>query len=953
MDKQQISHIVHLQEASRHNRLVAFVGAGVSKNSGIPMWHELIKAFKDELPENLRWETDDLKMAQMYKDSRGHKEYMDKVKAVLKYNQAITNDIHRAILSLNPVHIITTNYDDLLEQEIQNEYKQFAVIRQDKDMPYMTYPNTLVKMHGDYDTDNIVLTENDYYDYSRNFPLIRSFVLSLFASKVVVFIGFSFADLNLKMILNELKDNLSENMPRIYLLSTDKPDGVTSKYFDSKGINIVYFEDAAISKLFKSLENKPEYSLSEDKGIYLFKLLSIIRAYKQQNDLIDELYSRLMSYRDEIRVFGNGLKHFIPNSELKIWNAHSEGLQLFSPYFKNLKEQLKSFAGKKQFIRDHKQINRTELKRIAYQNYLYRVDDVCIIDKYFINHIDKYFTKPAHSYLEDFDFDGFNNRLKLLSTRHLTCSIDDLEYPFALCKVGDYYHAYLQYKQILPLAWNRKKYILYFICLYNLWSIGGCISMQLCLSPQLNVHAISREINALNINEALSKLPIDNEIRLLFQDLISSSLFSSELVKIEDLKEKLHKQRMSSENGGCSMNSNIVLLEAKFVRQYQFANNNYIVSYLTDYYKSISRNTVIGVLNSFETIDNPWRNNPEVFSNTKIDNLDESELKILLFSIDNGQLKDIISQYRISQLTFEDTAITYLNNCINNLAKHRCNPYVSHDIYFNQLKNLILIVSKITDCKNVDMEALYDVIAHHLKTRNSSFNLDKNISALIEKVAPSVDKAKELLIECLSESDSNDYQNCLIKLSGRLHDSNEVWKDFKMSAISEYQKAADSIYPLYTILPPEIQPEFDKFCIENITHIIYYIGYVIHNGLDVDCDVFEKLLSKYKFDKMAKNDATLCSNLVKMGQNEAYSNIASIVQRLVGDNLCYKFFKDPLNFDNPEAVQVEWIRQCSPEVKEELMTQPQYRKIVKDRLSKLLKNKHLEESWINYYIQIL
>ena len=47
-------------------------------------------------------------------------------------------------------------------------------------------------MHGDYETDNIVLTENDYYNYPNNFPLIRSFVQSLFASKLILFVGFSF-----------------------------------------------------------------------------------------------------------------------------------------------------------------------------------------------------------------------------------------------------------------------------------------------------------------------------------------------------------------------------------------------------------------------------------------------------------------------------------------------------------------------------------------------------------------------------------------------------------------------------------------------------------------------------------------------------------------------------------------------------------------------------------------
>ena len=68
-------------------------------------------------------------------------------------------------------------------------------------------PNThiIVKMHGDYSKGNIVLAEEDYYDYSRNFPLLRAFVLSLLASKTVLFIGFSFNDINLKDILREIQ----------------------------------------------------------------------------------------------------------------------------------------------------------------------------------------------------------------------------------------------------------------------------------------------------------------------------------------------------------------------------------------------------------------------------------------------------------------------------------------------------------------------------------------------------------------------------------------------------------------------------------------------------------------------------------------------------------------------------------------------------------------------------
>ena len=95
MDKHQLSNLLHIQHASKQGRLVVFVGAGVSANSGVPTWFQLIQEMKLEC--NIEYENDDLKIAQLYKDSRGHKEYMDKVKEVLKYNKVIPNPIHKEI----------------------------------------------------------------------------------------------------------------------------------------------------------------------------------------------------------------------------------------------------------------------------------------------------------------------------------------------------------------------------------------------------------------------------------------------------------------------------------------------------------------------------------------------------------------------------------------------------------------------------------------------------------------------------------------------------------------------------------------------------------------------------------------------------------------------------------------------------------------------------------------
>ena len=89
-------------------------------------------------------------------------------------------------------------------------------------------------MHGDFNVGNIVLTENDYYNYNNNFPLINAFVKSLFASKLILFIGFSFNDMNLKILLNSVSNILKENMQRIYLLTNKNIDSTQRNYYEKK-----------------------------------------------------------------------------------------------------------------------------------------------------------------------------------------------------------------------------------------------------------------------------------------------------------------------------------------------------------------------------------------------------------------------------------------------------------------------------------------------------------------------------------------------------------------------------------------------------------------------------------------------------------------------------------------------------------------------------------------------
>lgn len=585
MDKQQIANLLRIQHASRTDKLVVFVGAGVSQNSGIPTWNNLICSMMEELPSELSKENDVLKLAQMYKDSRGHKEYMDKIKNVLLYNKAVPNPLHKSIIALNPCHIITTNYDDLIEQELANEFKQYDIIREDKDIPQMEKQHCLVKMHGDYATDNIVLTEKDYFDYKNNFPLIRAFVQSLFASKLVLFVGFSFADLNLKMIMNELQNILSEDMQRAYLLSYDTPDDITKKYFEEKGVNILHFSEEELDSI-----NGAAYPSNTLSGIgqYTDKTLHAIKNYSaiSKEDLVLYLYERIKPYLSELKTFGDGLRCFFPEPEKMSWNTHSEGLQTGLEYFKKMAKELKTNQAKRNFLIKHPTINVRQLLQIAYYNYLYKIDGIEIIDNNYLQHIDKYIGCSTQYYIHCFDSVNVNKKLRSLRTRQNTYTIEDLELPYALYMLGDYREAYRIYAKLLPLYWERQRYILYFICRYNLWSIRHGVYFQLVLSNEYDVDKEIELATSESLETILGNLPLDAEIKTIFQDLISFRSIGSHALSTEHLREEIYQQRKSAEKGGCSINSNIVRLMSLYERESMFSWANYIICDNNGYFKS-------------------------------------------------------------------------------------------------------------------------------------------------------------------------------------------------------------------------------------------------------------------------------------------------------------------------------------------------------------------------------
>src|SRR5574344_2253529 len=167
-----LTSIKNIQKAIENNKLIIFVGAGVSRNSGIPTWESLVQILANELgikpnSDNRCFSNDEfLKIPQYYFNERGKKEYDEKIKEILD-KKVKPNEIHKIIFELNPQHIVTTNYDNLLEQQEKcQKAKKYSKVSNNKELASAFNSNFILKMHGEF--NDIVLKEADYDSYSNN-----------------------------------------------------------------------------------------------------------------------------------------------------------------------------------------------------------------------------------------------------------------------------------------------------------------------------------------------------------------------------------------------------------------------------------------------------------------------------------------------------------------------------------------------------------------------------------------------------------------------------------------------------------------------------------------------------------------------------------------------------------------------------------------------------------------
>lgn len=707
-----------IQNSSRNNKLVAFVGAGVSANSGVPMWKNIIDKIKKKTDISNE-ENDYLKIAQYYYNSRDKKEYYEFLESELNIDSK-PNEIHDKLLELNPYHIITTNYDELIEQQANIKGMFYDVVSKDSDLPYTPNNKMIIKMHGDFKNRNIVFKEDDYLSYSQNFKLIETYIKSLLSTHTILFVGYSLSDPDIQYIFQWVKDILGNDLPRPYFLKIDKDnefDVNEYQYYKNKGINILYY-----SKLDEELRKKLEDDVKGINNSIGKKTLGFIKYllddYKMDfqikflYDFIDEFEK--INYIDN-KVVVNFLNQKLELKNILDFEIKENKLLFYNDKADDFVEKIRCTIRTKayDFSKIINFLDKTGIKFVIKQN---RDDIECKTKIIYRNRREYSFLELEES-LEKLDYFKFKNFITNTDDSEIKNNYKlSMERAYAMYYIEEYYDSYKEYKKISEIALKNKEFTVYALSEFNRYYVGKIVK-NYCYEKIIS-ERVEKEIQKIELDKILLQFPLKREEQKFLKSILNWNFVDSKIHEMINIKQKMDKDESTCYTWIDKDSVGIYQFQNQIKKFWRFIKYNMLTIDRYSEVKGVFYNYIDGIVKNY-TVPKIYHNKEESFfgetsENIKLEELTLFDLIIMLEYISTKELENIFQRYEIKKIKVKqediEQFIIVVKNCINfigNKNKYYTNVYIKK----------ILLILTIIELDNKQYEDINKCIIEYINNR--------------------------------------------------------------------------------------------------------------------------------------------------------------------------------------------------------------------------------------------
>jgi hypothetical protein len=303
-----------LIDAFAKNKCILFVGAGISRmclgkdRKPLPNWYEFLSSFAI-------WQEKNKKLTKQ--DAREIKVLISKGKYLLvaeellsisteqEFNKFLNNTfepktifpsiLHELIVALPFRGIITSNYDNLIEQAYFSKFKRLPKLFYNKDIlsGYDVFQNKffILKLHGDIeDPKSIILSQKSYANLIYNSQEYRNLLEHIFLEHTILLIGYGGSDPDIEATYDKLSTKKASNLICHFMLARENSlSNIEKKRFrKDRGITVIEYVD------YFDLHNHI-YTFMSDLAEKLTE-----RKIKLKSNLPIELRSRIFVAYDQV-----------------------------------------------------------------------------------------------------------------------------------------------------------------------------------------------------------------------------------------------------------------------------------------------------------------------------------------------------------------------------------------------------------------------------------------------------------------------------------------------------------------------------------------------------------------------------------------------------------------------------------------------------------------------------